>query len=75
MFSLGPSPNPNPNSRVLTGPQALITTRNRGILINSDVWGLVIDQEDLGTVELDHWFVSVEKRKREGGRVPIRDCP
>ena len=68
-------PDPNPNSRVLTGSQPLVTATNCGILIDSHVRGLAIDKEDLGTVELDHQFVSFEKQKGERSRVPIRDGP
>ena len=47
---------PNMNVRVLAGSQTLITTRNGGILVNGKVGKFVIDQEDLGSTELNHRF-------------------
>lgn len=44
--------NSNVNLRVLAGSKALISTGDRSILIDNHVWGLPIDQENLGTVEL-----------------------
>jgi len=61
--------------RVLAGSQTLETSRDRGVLINCGIWKLVIDQEDLGTIELYHRFVSSKERKQERARVPIRDYP
>ena len=62
------------NLRVLTGSQTLVTSRNRGVLIDCGVWKFVIDQEDLGTIELYHRFVSSTDYKPGRARVPIRDC-
>ena len=61
-YFCAPGLNPSMNLRVLTGSQTLVTTRNRGIVINCGVWKGVVDQEDLGTVELNHRFVSFQER-------------
>jgi hypothetical protein len=47
----------NMNLRVLAGSKTLIATGDSSILIHSHVRGLPINQEDLGTVELD--FVNL----------------
>ena len=74
-YFCAPGLNPSMNLRVLTGSQALVTTSNGGILIDSYVWKFVIDQENLCTAELNHRFHEFQEAKSGRDGIPTRDCP
>jgi len=77
MLLLCTDSNLNINPRVLVGPQTLVTTSNGGILINSHIWELAIDEENFSTVELDHPCCQFQETKmgprlRTDSRPPSR---